>query len=91
MRCASVPAALIVAHGDGDYEVGLYNWSPQPADALIPLKELRLPDGVEYSAVQAHGDPEKITLKEGVLGISQQPGESMRVIRIRNTRGEGHR
>jgi hypothetical protein len=77
-----VPAALSAAYDKGEYAIGLYNWGMQAADVSISLEKLRLPGGADsYSATS--GFAEKITLADDILTISQQPGESMRIVTLR--------
>jgi len=83
LRPDGLPAALSAAYGKGEYAVGVYNWSKDAGDITISLKELRMPEGVKYAATSATVNSEKITLTEGILTIFQQPGESIRIIKLR--------
>jgi len=80
-----LPAALSVAYGGGEYAVGLYNWDKQANTQSIPLRDIRLPDSQKYTVSLASNGTEKVALADGILSVSGQPGESMRIISLRTT------
>ena len=86
LRPDGLPAALAVAYGKGDYAVAVYNWESTPADITISLKDLRIPAAAtDYRT--SHGDfgKEPIDVTNGQLTIHGQPGESLRIVRLRGS------
>ena len=81
LRPDGLPAALAVAYGKGEFAVALYNWDKQAGPAAIPLRAIRLPDGVKYELAPA--DPAPVTLADGILTVTHLPGQSMRIIHLR--------
>ena len=73
-----LPAALSVAYGNGEYAVGLYNWSSEASDVSISLKDLLLPEEMIFPVKSSNG--EQVTLSGGKLTVHRQPGESLRII-----------
>jgi hypothetical protein len=77
-----LPGALVVAHGRGEYAVGLYNWNGETNDVAITLKQLRLPEAGQYRATLVSSGTERVAVTRGSLLVSRQPGESLRIIRL---------
>jgi hypothetical protein len=82
LRPDGLPAALSVAYGPGDYAVGIYNWDTAPKDITVSLADLRLPSADYQTSPADHGQ-EKVQMKDGAITIKAQPGESLRIIRLR--------
>ena len=85
LRPDGLPAALAVAYAKGDYAVAVYNWENAPGDIAISLKDLRIPAATDLST--SHGDfgHEPIGVANGALTIHGQPGESLRIVRLRSS------
>jgi len=84
LRPDGLPAALSIAYGPGDYAVGIYNWDTAPKDITINLADLRLPSA-DYKISPADHGQEKVQMKDGAITIQSQPGESLRIVRLRAT------
>jgi hypothetical protein len=78
-----LPAAVVVAHGGGEYAVGLYNWSAEARDVSMGLKELRLPEDALYALTLDDSGAEGIALTNNHLTVFHQPGESLRILRLK--------
>jgi hypothetical protein len=78
-----LPAALAVAYGDGDYAVGLYNWSTNATTVTAGLADLRLPSTDAFTTELASPGHEPVALADGRLTVTGQPGESLRVVALR--------
>ena len=84
LRPDGLPAALSAAYRPGDYAVGIYNWDTTPKDIAVSLDDLRLPSADYQISHTGHGQ-EKIRLADGTITIQAQPGESLRIIRLRSS------
>lgn len=85
LRPDGLPAALAVAYGKGDYAVAVYQWEHAAGDIAISLKDLRIPVTTGFRT--SHGDfgQEPARVANGVLTIQGQPGESLRIVRLRSS------
>lgn len=84
LRADGLPAALSVAYAPGDYAVGIYNWDTAPKDITVSLADLRLPSANYQISPADHGG-ERIHLEDGAIRIQAQPGESLRIVRLRSS------
>jgi len=84
LRPNGLPAALSVAYGPGDYAVGIYNWETTPKDITVSLADLRLPSANYQISPADHGQ-EKSSIADGAITIQAQPGESLRIVRLRSS------
>ena len=76
LRPDGLPAALAVAYDKGDYAVAVYNWESAPGDIAIAWPTLRLPGNTNYTHKLVSIGKEPVTLKNGVLTITAQPGKA---------------
>jgi hypothetical protein len=84
LRPDGLPAALSAAYGPGDYAVGIYNWEAASMNIEISLDNLRLPSA-DYQVSNADHGLEETRLANGKITIQSQPGESLRIVRLRGT------
>jgi hypothetical protein len=85
LRPDGLPAALAIAYARGDYAVAVYNWESAPRDLTIALKDLRIPAATDYRTAHDDYGQEPTGVANGTLTIHGQPGESLRIIRLRSS------
>ena len=78
-----LPAGFAVAHGEGAFTVALYNWDAQARDISIRLADLRLPGDTNYTFKLISIGKEPVAMKDGMLTVTAQPGESLRAVTLR--------
>lgn len=82
LQADGLPAAVAVAHGEGEYTIGFYNWTQDVRDVTIGLDQLRLPDSADYRIRPAGAGGEMLTIVDGHLIVPQQPAESLRIFKL---------
>jgi len=77
-----MPDVLAVAYDGQHYALGLYNWDDRPHDVSIRLADLYIPDANAFTAKLDSAGQEPLVMRDGLLTITDQPPDSLRIVRI---------
>jgi len=85
MNTGGFPEAIAVAYEGYIYAIGTYNWSDAPKNVTVSLQNLHIPLSAGYNARLDSYGSEQINLNDDILTVFNQPGESLRIIRLDKT------
>ena len=82
LTSGGLPEVLVVAYDRQHYALGLYNWADRPHDVSIRLADLHIPDAAGFIARLDSAGQEPVTLRDGLLTITGQPSDSLRIVHL---------
>ena len=77
-----LPEFISLAYNENEFALGIYNWQENAGDVNIKLADTRLPRNCDYQVSLISYGNEQVTLKNGILCVTNQPGESLRIVRL---------
>ena len=79
---SGLPEVLAVAYDSQHYALGFYNWDDHSHDVSVRLADLHIPADAGLSCRLDSAGQEPFSLRDGLLTITAQPSNSLRIIRM---------